>query len=248
MKITLSLLIASFTTAFIANTHAAVIQGSGWNRDVIVDAGAANPTSATNFGWFGNGWVYGEAGYAGSTTGTNNANGLVITSNIVTTQNGTEFFVDPTVNNTITGNTTFVLNTAAKYTDLQFLVTGGSGTFNATVNFNDASTQAFTFGIDDWQGSRTYNAFAGSGTDPRTTLISRRDNNYFSNGVHIRELSFNLLLANQAKDITTIDFSSTGTLGVTGVSGTPVATPIPEPSSTALLGLGGLALIMRRRS
>ncbi len=40
-------------------------------------------------------------------------------------------------------------------------------------------------------------------------------------------------------------FSTTGTAGTAGYK--LIAVAVPEPSSTALLGLGGLALILRRR-
>ncbi len=54
-----------------------------------------------------------------------------------------------------------------------------------------------------------------------------------------------VLAAGDAAAGWTFDIDNTGTNGL--LTATFTAAPVPEPSSTALLGLGGLALILRRR-
>ncbi len=44
-----------------------------------------------------------------------------------------------------------------------------------------------------------------------------------------------------------MDFVSTSTTGFRGIAGVQIVTAVPEPSATALLSLGGFALMLRRR-
>ncbi len=235
MKLKSNSILAAVAGLTIATANAAVIQVSGYTQDLIVESGT--DASAVTTGAF-NVFVPVTTGFTGAgLTGTP----LSITSDTLTTQNGTEFFVDADANNTVRNGGTLTLTTAGQYENLQFLMSGDGGLFEATVNFSDASSTVLipALGLPDWQNNDpNYAAFTG-----KTSFVNRGSDVFFGSGLSVRELDFTLSGADQAKTITSIDFNMNSRNGVFGLSGTVV----PEPSSTALLGLGGLALILRRR-
>ncbi len=234
MKLKSNSILAAVAGLTIATGNAAVIDVSGYTQDLIVESGT--DASAVTTGAF-NVFVPVTTGFTGTgLTGTP----LSITSDTLTTQNGTEFFVDADANNTVRNGGTLTLTTAGQYENLQFLMSGDGGLFEATVNFSDtSSTTLIPLPLLDWQNlDANYAAFAG-----KTSFVNRGTDAFFGSGLSVRELDFTLSGADQAKTITSIDFNMNSRNGVFGLSGTVV----PEPSSTALLGLGGLALILRRR-
>jgi len=206
---------------------AEVIPVTGWKSDVIVEAEATDAASSTTGAIVRGIFVLVEAGYTGS--GTPTGTPLAISDdNIVTTKNGTEFLVDPTVDNTIRdesdGGGTLMLVTPGQYQDLQFFITGvgagdGSGNtaFTATVQFDDATSVVFSAGIGDWQGSRENNAF-----ETASSYLDTRDNTYFGSGLWNREISFDLLPEDQEKTIVSIELTLADRIAISGVSGTPV--------------------------
>jgi len=248
MKIQSNSILAAVAGLTIATANAAIIQVSGYDVDTIAESGSV--ASAVTTGAF-NVFVMATSSFTGNDANNSNGTALAIDINdIVTTQNGTEFFVDADASNTVKVGGSLTLTTPDQYQDLQFLMTGDGGDFTVTVNFSDASTAIFiqtgpavdgTGSLDDWQNEGLHSAFIGADT----SFVNRGSNDYFDRGLTVRELSYTLELADQAKTITSIDFDSPqGRNGVFGISGTST---IPEPSSAALLGLGGLALILRRR-
>lgn len=235
MKLKSNSILAAAAGLTIATANAAVIQVSGYTSDVVSESGT-DAGAVTSGGKINNFTSLATTGFTGAgESGTK----LVIASDIVTTANGTEFFVDGDANNGLVGNGTLTLTAPGQYQDLQFLMAGSSGTFTATIQFSDSSSAVYASGsLDDWSGGSIANpAFAS-----KTAHVKQSDSTYFTNGLWMRELSYTLDLGDQGKTIDSIDLVSSFT--TVGVSGTVA---IPEPSSTALLGLGGLALILRRR-
>lgn len=92
------------------------------------------------------------------------------------------------------------------------------------------------------------NVYSGVGTGG--TLLETRDGALYDAGVGNGGGSRGINSVATEYSADEITFHSTRNLGQTGratFSGMKVVAVVPEPSSTALLGLGGLALIMRRR-
>jgi hypothetical protein len=240
-------LLASLACVTLATgtASAAMIMGTGWTTDVVVDSGAASVAEATNGGFFHkDGDERLTIPQSGFTALGTIENPLVISgSNVVTTVNGTDFFVDPTANNAFTDSGgTLTLNTASAYQDLQFLVFGignnsGGNNFQATLTFDTGSPTVLAFHVQNWDNPTSYDAFATESAyivDGLTILDEQ----------YARELTFDLAPADEARNIVSIEIAATSArMGVVGISGTTV----PEPSSTALLGIGGIALILRRR-
>lgn len=134
------------------------------------------------------------------------------------------------------------------------------GTFDSslgnTLVLNGAGVLTFKNGTDDITGARLYYSIDG-GSEATIGLgfnenIGGGDQRWYSDGSSVDVLSG---LANGAHTLTVryeADFTFSGGGGTHhanagGSNFTATFTTVPEPSSAALLGLGGLALIMRRR-
>ena len=119
---------------------------------------------------------------------------------------------------------------------------GGSGVDFTVSGITYATYTAHIYFATDTNGG-TYRAFDVNGTSQSTTGTKNRygtqPNWDATNSITVTGLTGNLVLDGLARD-----GANRGSVAGFQIVDT---TPIPEPSSTALLGLGGLALILRRR-
>ena len=139
-------------------------------------------------------------------------------------------------------NRSATLTTPIQTETLSFLLanaSAGSGSLNYTVNYDSGPTTVGSIAsIPNWGGAGPNALFNVART---TANISNwnglSDNNPIWSFFHF-EVSTDPL-----RSVQSVDFSlGNGQIGLMGV-----AAAVPEPSSAALLGLGGLALILRRR-
>ncbi|MEM6913544.1 MAG: PEP-CTERM sorting domain-containing protein [Pseudomonadota bacterium] len=237
---TLTALLAS--ASLVGMVDAAPIAVTGYNTDIIAEGSAAIGTATSGGVIAGQEWTLAATGYTGA--GTLSGTPLPVVADTVTTDSGTVYAVDPDANNALVNDGTLTLVTPGQYEELQFLLFMVSNDFTATVNFSDASTTELSeTGIGDWQGPNSLNAFAASSNAEEISAVRRSNGQLIT--LNPRELIFSLSPADQAKTITSIDidFSSNSRGSIFGISGTVV----PEPSSLALLSLGGLMIARRRR-
>ena len=148
---------------------------------------------------------------------------------------------------------------------------GATGTFgginmnvNSNLNITNATISGSNLALNSYGGTSSFvNLFDGgqlnlSGTVTQETLGNGFVN--FGSASSTGSVSFSGLNLTQVQDLVTgqkfgigatsstafADYTFTELNG-SGVNGVTVTVAVPEPSSTALLGLGGLALILRRR-
>lgn len=266
-KQTMSLLALCLMSTSSAHAVVSMLPVTGWNYDMVHNGSGpyAAAVSGTMDGGFGIGgaghfedytWV--EAGtYLNPDLNPQTIPGLVAGTHSSLTGNGTFTFQDFSANNAIGLNggetATLFLDTPASYSQIALFGASaqGSKTVTVTLNFTDfSSTEHFVAsgtGIGtDWfntngdrameVGSRASNR----GEDGNVSLFLTEDTR-----IAINESLFTLSAADQLKTLDSVTITNTGgdRLSVLAISGQTV----PEPSSVALLGLGGLALMLRRR-
>lgn len=173
-------------------------------------------------------------------TASTTINGVVFTDN-----NSLAAFASS--NNYGTGFFNGAANTGdAGFDDLvggQFWNNGGPSTATLTLNVEIGKVYQFQYIIMDGRGPGNYTGRTavlgdGDGDASNDSAAVSRTNGTTGNG--------NSITGTFTADAITQDITLTGSdVGLTGY--VLRVTPVPEPSSTALLGLGGLALILRRR-
>ena len=125
----------------------------------------------------------------------------------------------------VSGNDSLVFVTPQSASEVDFLATSGSGisTLNATVNFTDGSSQAFTgMSVNDWYGGPNY-AILGLGRVNVTTAGSGGiDNNTLDPRIY--EYKLLLLATNYSKVVRSIQFNKTNAVGVLNVMAVSIST------------------------
>lgn len=260
------------TLGMITSAHAAItpIAATGWNHDMVLNQPAPYNLSvdSTMDNGFGNieNWTWVQAGtynvWNGSAGVATVLPGLVAGTHTSLTGNGSFTFQNFTGNNVIgidggspTGSLT--PTTPAKYGRIALYGASGGGatSANVTLTFSDASTSTYAIasgtgvGTDwfDFDGSPSvaYNvgARASNKSEEGYTIL-------FAEQVDIISLYESVLVltpADAAKTITNVGFTHTGGGLMTIFALSGEATPIPEPSTAALLGGGLFALAARRQ-
>jgi hypothetical protein len=235
------------------------ISVSGYNQDIVVEAGApANATGVTtatmDAGSGNNGGAWYEQGFnlAVPTTGLP-AKGTTFISSAAADHSylmpasfGPGNGAAGTTNDAFvvgqgTGSPTILLTSPAAYSLISLLGSAGHGpnSVNYTINFADTTTQNGTLTVGDWFNGTpvAYN------TNGRLSVGTGAFDNV--NAGNPRLYSFDIPVSNTSSAVTSIALSSastTSTAAFFAVSGSQV----PEPGTLGLLALGGVMVLGRR--
>jgi hypothetical protein len=258
---TFPILIASLgSTALTASAAVTSIAVTGYNRDVVVEAGAptnaTGVTDATMDGGFttptGGTWYAQGFNTAAPTTGLP-APGSTIVSLLAADHSytfpssyGPGNGAAGLTPNAFTvgqgsGSPVIALVTPLRYSALSLIGSAGHGpvTVNYTITFADTTTQTGSIAAGDWfNGSAAYN------TNGRLTVNTGAFDNVNAGNPRLYTFDFNV--TNTGSAVTSIALSSTsvtGTAAFFALSGTAV----PEPSSLLLGGLSVFGLLGFRR-
>lgn len=127
----------------------------------------------------------------------------------------------------------------------------GENIYNITLNDLGLGTHIVTLYMTHSAQDRRFNAtvdlFSVDG-DQNGSLLSATIGG--TNSTNFFTFTTEVIATNASDDLSISIDSNSGNFGQFGFGGYTVATlavPVPEPSSTALFGLGGLALLLRRR-
>lgn len=260
-KLALAGLLFSGVWAGAASAAVIPIPVSGYNQDIVVEAGApANATGVTTASMDGgsgnNGGAWYEQGFnaAAPLTGLP-AKGSVIVSAVAADhsyqlplsygpgngQAGTTN--DAFVVGQGTGSPTITLTAPLPYSTLSLLGSAGHGpnTVSYVIHHADASTENGQLSVGDW-----FNGTAAYNTNGRLTVGTGAFDNV--NAGNPRLYAFDIALSNTTSPVTSIDLSSastTSTASFFSVSGTPA----PEPGTLGLMAIAAAgALLPRRRA
>lgn len=253
-----------------ARGAATSLTATGWNVDILVGIGettnnnaavTASMDTGTALVPTGNVFAFYERGLNTLSQNTGlPAAGVVITSS---NNSGNSFTLRPYVGNNgllLDGGTkTLTLSSPTLMSQLVVYGTTGNGTAGQSVlvRYADGTTQSFssTTGTvtstngpaplgQDWFGGTT--STIGYNANGRINTTNGTFDQVGSNNPRIYEAVFNL--TNITSPVTSVDFTSTGASTthtvIYAISG---AVLVPEPSGLALLGLGALGLLRRKR-
>jgi hypothetical protein len=254
------------SSAWAAGPYSAVaLTPSSFNQDGIVDFGSPtalgavtatmdNGTNLTAGKLTGNTWY--EIGYNPSALTTGLPSGFIFGE---TDPKSTFFIEDADEPNNVllldtthkTGTFTFVTPRFAG--GLAFTTSSGNAgspapSITAVVHFSNGAADITlpAFSSPDWFGATDSLVYTAKGrVDVGTGAFDTQSS--IATNPRIYEETVAIPAADAANPIKSIDLSWTGvTAAHTMVFG--VSTAVPEPATAALLGLGGLALLLRRRA
>ena len=148
-----------------------IVPATGYNQDVIVEAGAASATAATTT-TFDTTYDYYETGYPGSGATGLPTNGSMFTS---ATNSAVKFQLQPYAGNNVAyipgsnGSVTLNLMTPTAFSTLNVLASAadGASTISATLNFNNTNFYFAQFTVNDWFSTNAA-AFAAGGRIQRS--------------------------------------------------------------------------------
>lgn len=261
-KQVISILGLCLTGSGFSSAAVSMIPATGWNFDMVHNGSGpyASAVTGTMDGGLGqvedNTWV--EAGtYLNPDLNPQTIPGLVAGTHSSLTGNGTFTFQDFSANNVLAldggASATLTLDTPAAYSQLALYGASGFGAKSATVtlNFTDFSSTDLFVASGTGIGTDWFNTEAD-----KAMVVGARASNRGEDGnislfltvnedIAINESFFTLSAGDQLKTLDSVTITNTGgdRMAIFAISGQVV----PEPSSVALLGLGGLALILRRR-
>lgn len=218
-------LVALFSSSAAFASYDTLSISSGYNADVIANgvgsaaSSTTNDVDGVNYAFVSNGWQLNSTS-TGITTGLP-ADGVV--NSAVTTTPGLQYqLANYSSNNDLrltgSNNGTLTLQTPVAAQTLYILAVTGSGssTMTVTINFSDGTTQSTTSAITvaDWYGG-TNTALTGFKRISLTTNLL--DNNTAPVGPNLYQYSMDILVANQAKTISSVKFARTGGSSTTSV-------------------------------
>jgi hypothetical protein len=261
MRTSLPLLLVFGSSALTASAAVTSIAVTGYNRDIVVEAGApvnaAGVTDATmDAGTGNNGGTWYAQGFNTSapTTGLPAPGSTIISLTAADHSYTFPLSYGPgngaagiTPNAFVvgqnSGSPTITLVTPLQYSTLSLIGSAGHGpvSVNYTINFTNGSpSQSGTISAGDWfNGTAAYNA------NGRLTVNTGAFDNV--NAGNPRLYTFDIPVTNTTSPVASVTLSSTSTTGTAAffaLSGTAV----PEPSAALLAGLSVLGLLGRRAS
>ncbi|HEX2749794.1 MAG TPA: PEP-CTERM sorting domain-containing protein [Verrucomicrobiales bacterium] len=261
MRNSLTFLVGLGSTAFTASAAVTSINVTGYNRDVIVEAGApasaagvfdatmdGGVTTPTGGTWYAQGYN------AGAPTTGLPAPGSTIVSLLAADHSYTfapsygpgngSAGITPNafVVGQGSGTPVIALTTPLQYSTLSLIGSAGHGpvSVNYTITFADTTTQTGTISAGDWfNGSAAFNA------NGRVTVNTGAFDNV--NAGNPRLYTFDIAVTNTASKVNSVTLSSTSTTGTAAFFALSGTAAVPEPSSLLLSGLSVFGLLSFRR-
>ena len=227
----------TFTVA--VKTGQQTVSLTGWTQDLIIGKTETLPGYSTSF----SGWTFYETGLTGSTQGFPSDGGGTNRTFTSSLNPNVRFQFAPYAGSNAVylsglGSATLTLVNPARFMSLQFLETTRSMTWYAKLNYADgSSTTSSTWSDPDWTATgpadRCLTSYGLRGTG----------GNFYSGYLWMAGRGFTLPVADQAKTLTSITFTTTGDgdrqLAVFAVSGYAVAASQTVFHAVDVLSPGG---------
>ncbi len=186
-----------------------VLSLTGWNQDLIIGKTEAAPGYSVNMG----GWNFYEAGLSGGTQGL--AADSAGTNRTFTSSYhpSVKFQFNPYAGNNALyldgpGSVTLTLVNPAKFQSLQFLETARTMSWYARLNFSDGSSATTsTWSDPDWITN------PGPADRCLTSYGLKNAGGFYTGYLWMAERGYTLAVADQAKTLNSITFTTTGSIG-----------------------------------
>ena len=186
-----------------------ILSLTGWNHDLIIGKTEAAPGYSVNMG----GWNFYEYGLSGGTQGLAADSGGTNRTFTSFYQPSVKFQFNPYAGNNAVyldgpGSVTLTLVNPAKFQSLQFLETARTMSWYARLNFSDGSSATTsTWSDPDW--------IANPGPADRclTSYGLKNAGGFYVNYLWMAQRGYTLAVADQAKTLSSITFTTTGVAG-----------------------------------